>query len=192
MCLAALHKGRLKDENILRTQPISTIEQVGPRGILQYGALTPTALTGFLFWRKWFYDIDNRAAQETGYIFEPIIANAIGGTPAPSKKSPVKRRANGNKGRQVDCVKDKRAYELKRYALRLLRRGKVAGKKNSIFPRTAAQVGTRQCSWCWIARPMKSSLRSKGVSGQQVARCTSAKRHGNTWMTPQDRPWLDS
>lgn len=113
VCLAALHKGRLKYDNILCTQAISTIEQVGPRGILQYGSLTPKALTGFLFWRKWFYDIDNRAAQETGYIFEPIIANAIGGTPAPAKKSPVKRRADGNKGRQVDCVKGKKAYELK-------------------------------------------------------------------------------
>jgi hypothetical protein len=113
VCLAAMHKGRLKYNNILRTQPISNIEQVGPRGILQYGSLTAKALAGFLFWRKWFYDIDNRAAQETGYIFEPIIANAIGGTPAPAAKSPVKRRADGNKGRQVDCVKGKKAYEFK-------------------------------------------------------------------------------
>ena len=113
VCLAALHKGRLKYDVILKTQSISTIEQVGPRGILQYGSMTPKALTGFLFWRKWFYDIDNRAAQETGYIFEPIIANAIGGTPAPARKSPVKRRADGNRGRQVDCLKGKRAYELK-------------------------------------------------------------------------------
>ena len=113
VCLSALHKGRLKYDTILRTQPIPTIEQVGPRGLLQFGSLTPRALTAFLFWRKWFYDIDNRAAQETGYLFEPIIANAIGGTPAPAKKSPVKRHADGNKGRQVDCIREKRAYEIK-------------------------------------------------------------------------------
>ena len=113
VCLAALHKGRLKYETILRTQPMPTVEQVGPRGLLQYGSLSPRALTSFLFWRKWFYDIDNRAAQETGYIFEPIIANAIGGTPAPATKSPVKRVSDNRKGRQVDCLREKKAYELK-------------------------------------------------------------------------------
>lgn len=90
-CLAALHKARLKYETILQTQPMPTLEQVGPRGLLQYGKLSPKALAAFLFWRKWFFDIDNRAGQETGYLFEPIIAYAIGGTPVPASKSPVKR-----------------------------------------------------------------------------------------------------
>jgi hypothetical protein len=112
-CLSALHKARLKYERILSTQPIPTLEQVGPRGLLQYGTLSGNALAGFLFWRKWFYDIDNRAGQETGYLFEPIIANAIGGTPAPAKKSPVKRKTDSRKGRQVDCILDQKAYELK-------------------------------------------------------------------------------
>jgi hypothetical protein len=112
-CLAALHKGRLKYERILETQPIPTIEQVGPRSLLQYGRLTPSSLAGLLFWRKWFYDIDNRAAQETGYVFEPIIANAIGGAPANARLSPVKRKANPAKRRQVDCIREMRAYELK-------------------------------------------------------------------------------
>ncbi len=112
-CLAALHKARLKYEQILSTQPIPSLEQVGPRGLLQYGKLTGEALAGFLFWRKWFYDIDNRAGQETGYLFEPIIAHAIGGVPAPAKKSPVRRHSNPDKGRQVDCIRDDKAYELK-------------------------------------------------------------------------------
>ena len=112
-CLAAMHKARLKYERILGTQPLPTLEQVGPRGLLQFGKLDSDALVGFLFWRKWFYDIDNRAAQETGYLFEPIIAHAIGGTPAPAKKSPVKRQADRSKGRQVDCLLDDRAYEFK-------------------------------------------------------------------------------
>lgn len=112
-CLAALQKARLKYERILSTQPIPTLEQVGPRGLLQYGKLTGEALAAFLFWRKWFFDIDNRAGQETGYLFEPIIAYAIGGTPCPASRSPVKRAANPNKGRQVDCLVDNRAYELK-------------------------------------------------------------------------------
>jgi len=112
-CLATLHKARLKYERILSTQPIPTLEQVGPRGLLQYGKLSGEALAGFLFWRKWFFDIDNRAGQETGYLFEPIIAYAMGGTPAPASKSPVRRAGDPTKGRQVDCLLDDRAYELK-------------------------------------------------------------------------------
>ena len=114
VCLATLHRARLKYERILRAQPVPTIDQVGPRGLLQFGSLNPQALAGFLFWRKWIFDIDNRAGQEAGYLFEPIIANAIGGVAASAKRSPVKRNGDGP-GRQVDCVRevDKRAYEIK-------------------------------------------------------------------------------
>ena len=113
-CLATLHRARLKYERILQAQPLPTIDQVGPRGLLQFGSLSARALAAFLFWRKWIFDIDNRAGQETGYLFEPIIANSIGGVPASAKKSPVKRKGTGT-GRQVDCVRevDKRAYEIK-------------------------------------------------------------------------------
>ncbi len=112
-CLASLHKARLKYERILQTQPVPTVDQVGPRGLLQYGCVGTKALTPFILWRKWLYDIDNRAAQETGYAFEPIIARAIGGTPAPAKKSPVRRQNDPKKGRQVDCVLGKKAHEIK-------------------------------------------------------------------------------
>jgi hypothetical protein len=112
-CLAALHKARLKYERILKSQPIPTIEQVGPRGLLQYGKLEANSLAGFLFWRKWFFDIDNRAGQETGYLFEPVIASAVGGVPLSAAKSPVRRSSDGNKGRQVDCLLGDRAYEIK-------------------------------------------------------------------------------
>ena len=113
-CLGTLHKARLKYERILQAQPIPTVDQVGPRALLQYGTLSPAALAAFLFWRKWVFDIDNRAGQETGYLFEPVIASAIGGIPAPAKKSPIKRKGK-NSGRQVDCLRasDKRAYEIK-------------------------------------------------------------------------------
>ena len=111
--LAALHKARLKYERILETQVVPTIDQVGPRGLLQYGGMDPKMLAGFLLWRKWVFDIDNRAGQETGYLFEPIIAAAVGGVPASAKKSPVKRRKDRNKGRQVDCLRENRAYEIK-------------------------------------------------------------------------------
>ncbi len=112
-CLAALHKARLKYERILQTQPVPTIDQVGPRGLLQYGSFQPKALTPFILWRKWMFDIDNRAGQETGYLFEPIIAYAVGGCPVSASKSPVKRRSDPQKGRQVDCIRGNKAHEFK-------------------------------------------------------------------------------
>lgn len=112
-CLAALHKGRLKYERILQTQPVPTVDQIGPRVLLQYGCIDTRALTPFLMWRKWIYDIDNRAGQETGYVFEPIIAAAIGGVPVAASKSPVRRQTNKAKGRQIDCIRDQRAHEIK-------------------------------------------------------------------------------
>lgn len=116
-CLAALQKARLKYERILQHQPLPTMEQVGPRALLQYGSLPPAPLAAFLFWRKWMYDIDNRAAQETGYLFEPIIAASIGEAPLSARKSPVKRKSDPRRGRQVDCIREVNgeqwAYELK-------------------------------------------------------------------------------
>ena len=113
LCLATLQKSRLKYENIQRTQPIPSFEQIGPRTLIQYGTLEPQKLLSLLYWRKWLYDLDNRSAQETGYLFEPILAAAIGGTPVSARKSPVRRASDGGKGRQVDCIRDNRAYEFK-------------------------------------------------------------------------------
>ncbi len=116
-CLAHLHARRLKYERILQHQPLPTMDQVGPRALLQYGTLAPQALAAFLYWRKWIFDIDNRAGQETGYLFEPIVAAALGGTAASARRSPVKRRSDPTKGRQVDCIREahgeKLAYEIK-------------------------------------------------------------------------------
>lgn len=112
-CLGAMLKGRSKYRRVLATQPFADMDQVGPRGLLQYGEVATSELASLLVWRKWIYDIDNRAAQDTGYFIEPILAGAIGGLPAPARRSPVKRASNPNKGRQVDCIKDSTAYEFK-------------------------------------------------------------------------------
>jgi hypothetical protein len=114
MCLAKLHKARLKYSRILEAQPLPTVDQVGPRGLLQYGGLSTPSLAALLFWRKWMFDIDNRAGQETGYLFEPIIAHCIGGVAFGAKNSPIKRLGKGG-GRQVDCLREeiKTAYEVK-------------------------------------------------------------------------------
>lgn len=113
VCLAALHKSRLKYARIVSSQPLPTLDQIGPRALLQYGQMAPSALAAFLLWRKWLYDLDNRAAQETGYLFEPIIANAIGGVSLSAAKSPIRRHRDLSRGRQVDCIRDQFAYEIK-------------------------------------------------------------------------------
>ena len=112
-CVCELHKRRRKYEMILQAQPLPTALQVAPRALLEFGILASPALASWLTWRKWFYDIDNRAAQETGYLFEPILANALGGAPYGSRASPVRRRNDNKKGRQVDCIVGTDAYEFK-------------------------------------------------------------------------------
>ena len=136
-CLAALLKARLKFERILKRQPFPTMDQVGPRGLLQYGTLAPPALAGLLYWRKWFYDTDNRAAQETGYLFEPILAAAVGGAPASAARSPVRRSEDATKGRQVDCIKGRFAYEFK-IRLTIAASGQGRWNRELAFPEDCA------------------------------------------------------
>lgn len=104
-CLAELHKRRKKYAMILSAQPMPTMVQVSPRSLMEYGHVHPEALASWLTWRKFFYDLDNRSAQETGYLFEPILAAAIGGEPKGARTKVVKRSDDASKGRQVDCWK---------------------------------------------------------------------------------------
>ena len=117
-CLSELHKRRRKYSMILAAQPLPTMVQVSPRSLMEYGRIDSEALASWLTWRKFFYDLDNRSAQETGYLFEPILAAAIGGEPKGAREKVVKRASDKSKGRQVDCWKvlpDGRnlAYEFK-------------------------------------------------------------------------------
>lgn len=117
--LSALHRRRVKYQRILSTQQLPTMDQIGPRALLEFGNSETTLLANWMLWRKWIYDIDNRSAQETGYLFEPLLASCIGGAPVSASHSPVKRLdSNGNpsnKGRQIDCLvpTNNRTYELK-------------------------------------------------------------------------------
>ena len=105
--LCALHRRRVKYRKILSAQAIPTMDQIGPRVLLEYGSCDSTLLAHWMTWRKWIYDIDNRSAQETGYVFEPILANCLGGESVGAKNSPVKRIDENGKptsqGRQIDC-----------------------------------------------------------------------------------------
>jgi len=117
--LAALHKRRLKYQRILSSQPRPTMNQIGPRSLLEFGGVNDGLLASWLVWRKWIFDVDNRAAQETGYLFEPVLASCLGGEAVGSHHSPVKRiNENGQptaEGRQIDCYDgvNQLAYEFK-------------------------------------------------------------------------------
>lgn len=117
-CLSELHKRRRKYTMILSAQPLPKMIQVSPRALMEYGTTDPACLASWLTWRKFFYDLDNRSAQETGYLFEPILAAAIGGEQKSAKTKVITRTGDSSKGRQVDCWKvlptgQKLAYEFK-------------------------------------------------------------------------------
>jgi hypothetical protein len=93
-CLTELHKRRRKYSLILQRQPLPTMIQISPRALMEYGFdIPPAALASWLSWRKFFYDLDNRSAQETGYLFEPILAAAIGGEPVRTTRRGVRSTA---------------------------------------------------------------------------------------------------
>lgn len=138
-CAAAIHKARLKFQRVLESQSFATMDQVAPRALLQYGSLEEFTLAALLVWRKWFYDLDNRAAQDTGYLFEPVIAGAIGGIPVTASKSPI-RRTSGSGGRQVDCLKDNRAYEIK-LRMTIAASGQGRWGEEIAFPAEVAAAG---------------------------------------------------
>lgn len=144
--LAELYRRRLKFYNILKTQPFPTAEQIGPRCLLEYGRCADELLFSWMNWRKFIYDVDNRSAQETGYLFEPILASCLGGVPVSHRVSPVKRvDVDGNitnDGRQVDCYieESKEVYELK-LRVTIAASGQGRFKEEMSFPHEAHMAG---------------------------------------------------
>lgn len=111
-----------------------------------YGVCSSDLLADWMEWRKWIFDIDNRSAQETGYVFEPILASCLGGIPMSAKNSPVKRMDdNGNpttNGRQIDCYIEDSAevYELK-MRVTIAASGQGRFNEEMSFPEEAKKAG---------------------------------------------------
>jgi len=144
--LATLHKRRLKYQRILSSQPRPTMNQIGPRSLLEFGGMHDGLLASWLMWRKWIFDVDNRSAQETGYLFEPVLASCLGGEAIGSRNSPVKRiNERGERtddGRQIDCYdgESQLAYEFKlRVTIAASGQGRFAEELS--FPREARAAG---------------------------------------------------
>lgn len=144
--LCDLYRRRYKYEHILRSQPFPNADQIAPRSLLEYGKCEDSLLATWLEWRKWIFDIDNRSGQETGYVFEPILACCLGGTSVSHTSSPVKRIDDSGRrtseGRQIDCyIEDvKEAYELKmRFTIAASGQGRF--KEELSFPYEAKKSG---------------------------------------------------
>lgn len=146
--LCSLHKRRLKFRRMLSTQPKPTMDQVGTRGLLEYGTYSDRFLFNWLVWRKWVFDLDNRSGQETGYLFEPVLTLCLGGRAVDSKSSPVKRIGENGKpkkeGRQIDCYveEEKLAYEFK-IRLTIAASGQGRWEEELSFPRECVAAGIR-------------------------------------------------
>lgn len=110
--LVQLHSYRRKFEKICAVQAIPELETVIPRGLLEIGKFDEKSIVSWLTWRKFLYDIDNRSAQNAGYLFEYILAEAIGGTSLSASDSPIEK-TNKKGNRQVDCLTGDTAYEFK-------------------------------------------------------------------------------
>jgi hypothetical protein len=148
--LVRLFARRLKYRRILSTQAFATSDQVGPRTLLEHGLLDEGALSSLVVWRKWMMDIDNRSGQETGYLYDAIVARALGGTAYGSSNSPISRAPTepGGKSpgkRQVDCVVDNPsgqpwAYEVK---IRITDAASRQGRLNEelVFPADCTYSG---------------------------------------------------
>lgn len=111
--LVQLHSYRRKFETVCRVQEIPELEEIIPQGLLEIGKFDHESIVSWLLWRKFLYNIDNRSAQLTGYLFEPILTEAIGGASYSASKSPIER-TNRSGGRQVDCIVGETAYEFKK------------------------------------------------------------------------------
>ncbi|MBZ0207760.1 MAG: hypothetical protein K8H89_15700 [Flavobacteriales bacterium] len=146
--LCSLHKRRLKFQKILSTQAKPTMDQVGTRGLLEYGTYPDRFLFNWLVWRKWVFDLDNRSGQETGYLFEPVLTRCLGGESVDAKSSPVKRIGENGKskkeGRQIDCfVEDEKlAYEFK-IRLTVAASGQGRWEEELSFPKECVAAGLK-------------------------------------------------
>lgn len=144
--LAMLYRRRAKYYRILSRQPFPTSDQIGPRCLLEYGRCESRLLFSWMSWRKLCFDLDNRSAQETGYLFEPIIASCLGGESVGSSSSVVRRLNDDgeptSQGRQIDCyVRDTgKVYELK-MRMTIAASGQGRFGEELSFPREAAAAG---------------------------------------------------
>jgi len=110
--LAEIYKRRMRFSHVLSTQSIPSPTQLGHRSLLEFGT-SPKAISDTLRLRKMLYDIDNRSAQESAYLYMKIMAAALGGRTVSAKTSPILKSGSNHGRRAVDCIAGRRAYDFK-------------------------------------------------------------------------------
>lgn len=189
-CLCGLHKRRVKFGKILEVQAIPKIETIVPRCLLEYGMRPAESLASWLVWRKWLYDIDNRSAQETGYLFEPILTASIGGVSYGHKASPIKRFNDKSKGRQVDCVDGKTAYEFK-MRVTIAASGQGRFQEELDFAKDCKESGYTPVLLV-LDPPLRRGLRNfRRNTRNMAAEPTLAQTHGSISKIRQEPSWAN-
>lgn len=144
--LCDLYRRRVKYSNILSSQCFPSANQVMPRSLLEFGHCDNQLLADWIQWRKLLFDFDNRCAQETGYLFEPILSSCLGAESVSAIHSPVKRIDESgnisNKGRQIDCYlpEEREVYELK-MRVTIAASGQGRFSEEMSFPYEAMKAG---------------------------------------------------
>jgi hypothetical protein len=182
IALGNLHAQRRKYHLILEQQSIPELETVIPRGLLEMGGLPVNVLASWLVWRKFIYDIDNRSAQTTGYLFEPILSLALGGASYGAKNSPIKRGGKSG-GRQVDCIVGTDAYEFKmRVTIAASGQGRFAEELS--FAEDCQLSGFRPILLVLDPTP---SLKLEGLSTKYRAFGGEAYSGNNAWLHLEEK-----
>lgn len=187
--LSELYERRFKFYNMLKTQSIPTIEQIVLKNPLEYGNYDDDLLFSWLMWRKLIYDIDDRSAQETWYLFKSLIASCIGGESVSHKYSPVKRIDENDKStnerRQVDCYieEKKEVYELKlRVAMATNGQGQFDEEMNFLYETKMAGLTPILIVFDGTISPLLEKLKSKYL--EEGGRCYIGD---NAWNELIDR-----
>ena len=134
MSVRELYIRRKKWRSILRTQQIPDIATLSSRVLLEYGMVETTQLVTLMRLRKFFFDLDNRLAQETGYTFEPMMASCLGGVSVSHRNSPFNR--------QIDCMieEERLVYEMK-IRITIAASGQGRWGEELSFPEQAESAG---------------------------------------------------
>lgn len=106
-------KRRLRFQWIEENQEMPEEGQLANRAVLENGFKDPKATIANILWRKFWGTIDNRSAAEAGYLTEKVITSCLCGESYSDKDSPITRFGEGKQGRQIDCIVEDLAYEVK-------------------------------------------------------------------------------
>ena len=146
-------KRRLRFQWIEENQELPVSEQLANRAVLENGFKDAKSTIANILWRKFWGTIDNRSAAEAGYLTEKVITSCLCGQSYSDKDSPITRFGEGEVGRQIDCIVEDFAYEVKtRITGAASGRGRSRDELSCLW--IAGTLATSLFSWLWMAPPV--------------------------------------